>query len=282
MYRDRRWRASSEFDVKANEIRESYRGSLFYETARKTSFGISASLDEISYEDVTLPGEEIYLSRLLNREERRGNFELNYRVFSESLFFISGGYTEYDFKHIQSRWRDSYSYQVFSGVRFPFFGKVRGALSLGYRRLLPRQEGKKGFSGLVGNTSLTFRIMRFLFRFQYSRDFRFSYWTDSIYYIEDRYGSGVSLYLTRFLRLDYNFLYGESRYPEVALLQMPDGRMEEIKRKDIYRIHTVGFVFRIIRNTGIGVMVNFWERESNVYWANRNRKFVGGYITYEF
>jgi len=29
-------------------------------------------------------------------------------------------------------------------------------------------------------------------------------------------------------------------------------------------------------------MVNFWERESNYYWENRERMFVGGYITYEF
>jgi len=29
-------------------------------------------------------------------------------------------------------------------------------------------------------------------------------------------------------------------------------------------------------------MINFWERESNYYWENRERMFVGGYITYEF
>ena len=281
-HRNRRWRASSEFDVKANEIRESYRGSLFYETPRRTSFGISASLDKISYEDITLPGEDMYLSCDLNRQEREGNFQFYYRVFSDSFFFISGGYSEYNFEYIQSQWRDSYSYQVFSGIRFPLFGRMRGALSLGYRKLLPRQEGKKGFSGLIGNTSFAFRIMRFGLRFQYARDFRFSYWTDSIYYIEDRYGSGVSFYLSRFLRLDYNFLYGENNYPEITIVQLPDGHFKEIKRKDIYRIHTAGFVLRIIKRTGIGIMVNIWERESNYYWANRNRNFLGGYVTYEF
>jgi len=281
-YRNRRWRATSEFDVRANELRESYRGSLFYETARRTSFGISASSEKISYEDITLPGEEIYLSRSLNREERSGHLEFYYRIFSESFFFINGGYTEYKFEHIHSCWRDSYSYQVLSGIRFPFLGKVRGILSLGYKKLLPRREEKKGFSGLVGNTSLDFRIRRFGFRFQYNRDCHFSYWSNSIYFIEDRYGAGLSFYLTKFLRLDYNFSYGEANYPEVMPLWMPDGRDEEIKRKDVYRIQTAGFVFRIIKNIGIGLMVNFWERESNYYWANRGRMFIGGYITYEF
>ena len=281
-YRNRRWRASSEFDVRANELRESYRGSLFYETAKRTSFGISASLEKISYEDITLPGEEIYLSRWLNREEKSGNIEFYYRMFSESFFFVNGGYTEYKFEHVQSRWRNSYSYQAYSGIRFPLLGKIKGTLSLGYKMLLPRREEKKSFSGLVGSTSLDFRLGRFSFRFQYNRDFYFSYWTDSIYFVEDRYGSGLSFYLTKFLRLDYNYSYGKANYPEPMPLWLSDGRYEEIKRKDIYRIHTAGFVFRIIKNTGIGLMVNLWERESNYYWANRNRRFIGGYLTYEF
>ena len=96
------------------------------------------------------------------------------------------------------------------------------------------------------------------------------------------YGSGMSFYLTKFLRLDYNFRYGKVNYPELAPIEAPDGRYEEIKRKDIYRIHTVGITLRIIRNAGIGVNANFWERESNYYWENRERMFVGGYITYEF
>jgi len=116
----------------------------------------------------------------------------------------------------------------------------------------------------------------------FSRDCYFSYWSNSLYFIEDRYGSGISFYLTKFLRLDYNFNYGEASYPELMLLQMPDGQYEEIKRKDTYHIHTAGFVVRIIRNTGIGLMFNFWERESNYFWENRNREFIGGYVTYEF
>ncbi len=281
-YRNRRWRASSEFDVRANELRESYKGSLFYETARRVSFRMFASLEKISYEDITVPGEEIYLSRALNREERSGNLEFYYKVFSESFFFISGGYTEYKFEHLQSRGRDSYSYQAYSGIRFPLLGKIRGTLSLGYKKFLQRREEKKGFSGLVGNTSFVFRIRRFHLRFQYNRDFYFSYWTNSIYFIEDRYGGGISFYLTKFLRLDYNFSYGEANYPEKMPLRMLDGRYEEIKRKDTYRIHTAGFVVRMIRNTGIGLMFNFWERKSNYYWENRSRGFVGGYVTYEF
>ena len=82
--------------------------------------------------------------------------------------------------------------------------------------------------------------------------------------------------------MDYNFVYGETIYPEKTLIQIPDAQYEEINRKDLYRIHTVGFVFRIIEQTGMGIMVNFWERDSNIPWVRRNRMFISAYLTYEF
>jgi hypothetical protein len=281
-YRNRRRRASSEFDVRANEHIESYEGSLFYETPRGTAFGISALSERISYEDITFPGEEIYLSRRLNRKERSGNFEFYYRVFSETFFFVTGGYTEYNFEHPESQWRNSYSFQYYGGVHFPLLGKVRGTLSLGYKNHTPRSERKKSFEGLVGNTSLDFRVGRFNFRLEYDRDNYFSYWSESVFFIADRYGAGISFYLTRFLKLDYDYSYGKSNYPELTTIVLPDGRAEKIYRKDLYRTHSVGLVFRIMGNTGIGLVINFWDRDSNYYLEDRDRMFVGGYVTYEF
>jgi len=281
-FQRRRRRATSEFDVRANETLRSYTGSFFYETARGTSFGFSGVERKISYEDITLPGEEIYLSRLLNRREKSGNFELYYRILSESYFFVSGGYTEYQFEHIESQWRNSFSYQVYSGIRFPLLGRIRGTFSLGYKKLIPKQKWKSGFAGLVGNTSLDLRIRRFLFRILFNRDCNFSHWTNNVYFLEDRIGAGISFYLTRFLRLDYDFSYGENDYPEGMTIRMPEGRYQIIKRQDIYRTHTVGFAVRVIRSTGVGIRYNYWQRESNIQWVGRKNWFVGGYVTYEF
>jgi hypothetical protein len=277
-----RRRASSEFDVRANEKISSYSGRLFYETARKTSFGLFGFTRKIRYEDVISPDEEIYLSRDLNRRERGGNIELYYRIFSKSFLFFTAGYTDYEFEYAQSSWRDSYSYQIYTGIRFPLLGKIRGILSLGYKKLIPREENRTGFSGLVGNTGLNFRLWRFGFSLSYSRDCHFSYWTNNIFFNEDRYGSGISYYLTRFLRVDYGLNYARTHYPVPMSVRMPDGSYEEIIRNDRYRNHSVGLVFRIIENTGIGIMVNFWERESNYYRENRKKLFIGGYVTYEF
>lgn len=281
-YNKTRRRATSEFDIRANIENKSYNASIFYETARGTSFGISGVIRKIRFEDILFPDEEILLSRAFNREEQSGNFEFYYRIRSESFLFIHGGYTEYNFENIEARWRDSYSYQIYTGIRFPVLGNVRGTVSLGYKKLDSKRVSKKGFSGLVGNTSLDIRIRRFGFRFLYDRDCRFSYWTNNIFFLEDNYGAGISFYLTQFLRLDYDFSYGRSNYPEATTVRMSEEEYEEIKRRDSNYTHTFGFVIRVIRRTGIGIMTNFWERKSNMPVVGRDRWFVGGYVTYEF
>jgi len=277
-----RRRPTSEFDVRTNVHQLRYSGSLFYETSRRTSFGIAASYEDIAIVVTTTPEDDVRIPRALDREEISGYFEFYYRIFSESQFFLNGGYTEYKFKYTESGYRNSYSYQVYSGIQFPLLGRLRGTFSLGYKRMTPERRGRIGFSGLVGNTGLNLRIKRFSFRFRYERDTRFSYWTENIFYLEDLYGTGISYYITRFLRLDYDFNYRISYYPEGVLLRMPDEHYQVVHRKDYYHVHTIGLVLRIIRNTGIGVSVNIWDRDSNINWVTRDRMFVGVSVTQDF
>jgi hypothetical protein len=273
-----RYRATSEFNSRVNEYRKGFKGSLFFETARGTSIGISGSSEEITYGDI----QDLSISRSLNRKEQEASLEFYYRIFPESFLFFKGGYKEYNFIDSLYRWRDAYSYQAYSGIQFPILGRIRGALSLGYKKLVPREANKEKFSGLIGDTSLNIRVSRFAFRFGFNRDSYFSYWSDNVFFIENRLGAGVSFYLTKFLRLDYDFSYGRDNYLEEASAISPSGQPEQIKRTDLVRTHGASFVIRIIRNTGVGLAIDYWRRESNIYLENRERIFFGGFLTYEF
>jgi hypothetical protein len=278
-----RSRATSEFNVRSTVRTEGSGIHLFYETPRGTSIGLSGTRNTFKYEDIILPGEEQPLSLSLNREERRAQLEVYYRVFSLSSLFFTAGYTDYLFLQQASRWRDSNSYQVLSGVQLPLTGRARGMVSLGYKVLRPRRGELKGFSGLIGNSDLSLRVGRLGFRFHYSRDSQFSHWFNNVYFIENLYIPGASLYLTEFLRLDYDYASGRNLYPERALVQNPNGSLEESQRLDRFRTHSFGAVMRIVRDIGIGLMVSLDRRNSNYFYENnRNRSFFGGYVTYEF
>jgi len=278
-----RVRATSEFDVRANQIFIRYEGGLFYETPRETSFGIKSSIQGYNYEDELIPGEPVYYSRTLDRTEVELRGEFYYKLRQNTFFFAYAGLTDYEFKYAESKVKDSYSWEGMAGLRFPIVGSIRGSLGLGYKKLIPRAGNQKQFSGPIGNVSLEARIRRFNLRANFSKDVEFSYWTNNIFFVEYRYGGGLSFYLTRFIRVDYDYSNGDNRYPEETVVRLPDESYEIIQRTDRYISHSVGMVFRIIRNTGLGLTLNLWERASNDYrYGSRTSLFLGGYITYDF
>jgi hypothetical protein len=113
------------------------------------------------------------------------------------------------------------------------------------------------------------------------RDAPFSYYSDSIFFIVNTLGAGLSFYLTHYLRLDYDFSYGRSEYPETVVISLPDGTEQEIQRKDTHRNHSASLVFRIVRNTGIGIRIIYGERKSN-YLFNQDRWLAGLFLIYDF
>jgi len=283
IYNRTRVRASSEFDVRADQVFIRYEGSLFYETPRETSIGIKSSIQGYNYENELIPGEAVYYSRTLNRTEADIRGEFYFKLRKDTFFFAWAGYTDYDFEYAESKVKNSYSIEGRAGVRFPIIGNIRGSLALGYKKLIPKTGNQKHFFGLVGSTSLEARIKRINLRAQFAKDVEFSYWTNNIFFVEYRYGGGVSFYITRFIRLDYDYSNGDNRYPEETVIRLPDESYETIRRIDRYTSHRVGVVFRIVRNIGLGLTLNSWERASSDYrYGNRKSLFFGGYITYDF
>lgn len=282
-YRKARRRSSSEFDERAYETINQFTGRLFYETPRQTAFGLTGSIQDISYEDVEIPGSDTYVSRALDRTETNATAEFYYKVFRDSDFFITGGYTDYQFKNIEASRRNSHSYQAYTGIRWPILGTIRGTLSLGIKRLTPDAGYLKRFFGLVGNANLEARSRLFNLRLVYNKDVEFSYWSENAFFVFRRYGGGVSFYITRFLRLDYNYSYTRSNYPEDTLKRLPDESYITFKREDITNSHSLGTAVRIVRNVGIGITLTYWQRDSNDdRWGNRKQFFIGGYLTYDF
>jgi hypothetical protein len=277
----RKQRSTSEFDIPTYVNTRLLSGRLFYETFRGTSIGISLSKSDSRYEDITEPGEDITYSTALNRKQTNGNVEFYYRVFSESQFFIRVGYTEYKFDNPEAQFRNSHSYEVRTGIQFPLLGRIRGALSIGYKRFIPEAEGMVGYSGPVGDTALEMRLRRFNFRLAYYRDIPFSVGSD-IYFIENRYGAGISYYLTESIRLNYDFNYGTSDYPGEESMELPDDSSEAVIRARTYLTHRAGFTYRIYENLGIGFSVDVWQRLENLTDEETDRLLIGVYLTYDF
>ena len=279
-YKNVRYRPTTEFEYRIRYIENSYLATVGYQTARRTSFEIEAFERKITFED-ELYKEEFYLPRILNRTEDSLALSVYYRIFSETFFFLKSDYVKYIFDFEESQCRNSESYSFKTGFLFPEIGSLKGKFSLGYKKLQRYRVGEKKFEGLVGDTNLTFRIYRFLLRADYLRNCFFSYRIESFYFVEDRYGGGLSFYLSRNIRLDYYYRIGYLNYPESS--EVRSGlELMEIQRKDRIILQSGAVVFRLIENIGLGISFNLWEWKSNVLRGDRKRCFIGGYLTYEF
>ena len=157
-------RLTSEMDQRITQTTDGYRINLFLETPRGTSFGFLGSNKKYSYEDEILSGAGVPVSAALDRTERNARVEFYYRIFSEAHLFSNFGYTEYIFSDNEASYRDSYSYQAYSGIAFPILqGRARGTICLGYKKLVPEQKDYQGFAGIVGDTSFSIRTGRCVF-----------------------------------------------------------------------------------------------------------------------
>ena len=274
--------AYSEFTALVTDTDKGVDMAAFYETPRGSALGFLRSVERFQFEDVRLPEGVLEFSRSLDRRETTNAIALYYPVFSGSSLFLTVGSTRYEFDYPESRWKDSGSTQGSAGIRFPLMGRARGRLSVGYKKFDPDIEGRKGFSGLVADTDLDFRIGRFGLRFGVGRDSRFSYLEDVLFYVEDSVRPGLTFRLTRRFRLDYEFLYQRLEYPGSPVASDPGDGPAGIDRRDTLRTHLVGFTVFFLGNTGLRVSYNIFERISSAPGFGRRKNFIGVSLIRDF
>ena len=275
-------RAMSELDRRIRDMATGGTARAFFETARGTAFGFTGSIDDFRYKDVASDAPDDIYARSLDRRETAAAFDLYYRVFSQSFFFMTAGWTRYEFVFPESAWRDARSFEVSAGLRFPLLGRARGTLALGWKSFQPDSAERKPFSGLVAATDVSLRFGRLGINLGYIRDNAFSYNESAYYYIDGRARAGLSLYVAPFLRIDGTVQFGTMAYPEPQEVWYGGEVFVVDRRADAHRTFSVGPVVRVAGTVGLGLTYNFYRRTSNAPGFNVRRNFVGAFLTYEF
>jgi len=269
-----RW--NTEIDIRPQRKENSYLGSFLWQVTKRTSFYLQYRRAKYEYEDLSY--QKINIRDALNRREDRFSLTGYYKLSYRTNFVIDVRYGYFDFEN-PSNFRDARSYGIYGGFEFSPFGTVRGKINIGYKYFNSMKPEEKDYRGIVGDSSISIRLLKpFRVRGLYKRDIEFSVWYGHPYYIENRLGGGVSVYLFKNTRLDYDYNLGRNEYPERESL----GQMIGEKRGDDYSIHSVGIYFRLKRNIGIGVVASRWIRDSSVDWLDGKRDYVGVNLTYDF
>lgn len=277
-YSDARERWNTEIDIRPRRKEEAFGGSLLVNLAHRTSVSFAGRTAKYEYESVVY-GEAFDVRERLNRRESYGNLSFYYQASSQRRFFLDFEYGEYRFDfETQAAIGDARSGAAYAGLELSRFGRrVRGRVRLGYKAFDVRAAGGPDYRGLVGDSQLSVRLARpFVIRGSYVRDVRFSLWYSNPYYVESRPGAGASIYVFRFLRLDYDYSRGRNRYPLVG------GGGPDEKRRDDFEVHSGGLYVRIRKTVALGFIASWWARDSNLDAEDDKRTFFGVNLTYDF
>jgi len=275
-------RSTSELDRRIQDTVKGGTAGFFFETPRGTAVGLTGSMEDFRYKDIALDAQTDIYARALDRRETTAAGELYYRIFSQSFFFTTAGWTRYAFVFPESAWRDASSFEVSGGIRFPLLGRARGTLSLGWKSFRPASPERKPFSGLIAATDVAFRLGRLGINLGYVRDSDFSYNESAYYYIDGRARAGLSFYIAPLLRIDGTIQLGTMDYPEPQEVWYGGEVFVIDRREDIHRTFSVGPVVRVAGTVGLGLTYNFYRRTSNAPGFNVRRNFFGAFLTYAF
>jgi hypothetical protein len=265
-----------EMESRPRRKADSLEGSVFSQISKKVCLffefiGLNYAYKSISHEQSNI-GDQ------LNRVENRANFSIYYQLSYRVRFFLSYGYGFFDFVDPLNS-RDSKSHAVYSGFEFLPGGVFGGRINLGYKYFNAAKSGVKNYGGLVGDSGLSFRPFKLLnIRASYRSDVDFSIMYNYPYFIGNSIGGGVSFYILKDIRLDYDYIIGKYSYPEsliISQLLLPN-------RKDNYRTQSVGIYFRLKKNIGVGITFSRWLRDSNLDGEDAKGTFAGLNLTYNF
>ena len=278
VYSDARERWNTEIDIRPRRTEEGLGGSMLVNLAHRTSFSVAYRTVKYDYASVVY-GDNFDVRERLNRQESYADLTFFHQSSTQRRFFLAFEYGRYEFEFAsQAALGDSRSGAAYAGLEFSQLGRrIRGTVRVGYKKFDVRAVDGPDYQGIVGDSQLSIRLARpFVIRGSYVRDVRFSLWYNNPYYIESRPGAGASVYVFRFLRLDYDYSIGRNRYPEVG------GGGPDVKRLDEYSIHSGGVYFRIRKTVALGFIASWWARNSNLDAEDDKRTFFGVNLTYDF
>ena len=153
---------------------------------------------------------------------------------------------------------------------------VSGTVVVGYRRLNPFEPDAVGFSGGVGDGSLSFYPGSSLeLRFYGGRDTFPALWADSIFAVRQGGGFSPTLQVSRALGLGADISARQDQYPTEATATVQDGSSLTARRLDRWKNFGARVEWGLNRLYGFTFRLGYYERTSNFDTLNTSGLFTG-------
>jgi hypothetical protein len=149
---------------------------------------------------------------------------------------------------------------------------MEGAMTLGYKRILPLVKSQADYSGLIGSVDVRTGLGRRLRTMAlYVRDAQPSVQNNNWFFIENRYGIYLDVFLASRFYVRPGAVFGANDYPRPARFTDEEGQVVEESINDRFQIYSLSFNFNLTDTLILRLGGSYMIRESNVMIYDKDR-----------
>lgn len=269
-FREEKARPTSEFDVPTRLRSNALDASVSIALGWRQELALAYQRSTSSVLDPVEVGE-VPLASVLDRREDGYAVRLSRRLTGKTSAVLEGFFIVQDFQD-DGRPRDNKSHGARGGFVFTPGTNVTGTVLVGFKRTIPDAGFQADFTGLVSSSDVTLELgQRLVLQGLFTRDVVPSILVNNWYFVENRYGGAVEVFLMERFSVRPRLVFGRNSYPRPEGILTPAG--ERVVGSVVDRFETYGLSFNYYLTSvwGIGVGGDYLRRESNVRSFDKER-----------
>jgi hypothetical protein len=275
--KDRR-RPTSEFDYPVKQRNNRFRAGVDVSLGWRQTlmFGYQKTRYRIDEERFV---DDVSLQSLLDRDEDNYILQFARHLTAKTDLLFDGLYQIIDYTDDASE-RDANAYAGRVGFAFSPQGDLDGAVLLGYKRIIPLVESQADYSGPIGSVDVRTGLGRRMRTMAlYVRDAQPSVQNNNWFFIENRYGAYLDVFLAAKFYIRPGAVFGTNNYPRPARFTNREGDVVEEPIHDRFQIYSLSFNFNLTDTLILRVGGSYMIRDSNVAIFDKDRLLFNFGIT---
>jgi hypothetical protein len=278
----RRAGPTQEFDFPTDEINNNFDTNLTVGLGARSEarVGFATYTTEITEEIVNTTG--VPLSQFYDQNSYRVTGGFRRYVSSYTSFTADAYFEKWDFAE-GSLQPDADIFAALGGFTFKAKGNIVGEVTLGYKHMVPDEEERGEFNGLIGRGAVTFRAgERTTLGLEYTRDARPSVTDGNWFFIENRVAPSIEFYITRNFSIFGIIGWEKNSYPRPGLIVTSDGLIIPGEVDDTAIESTVSLRYKFAEIWQFFVSGARFNRDSNAPNSEKERDVVAAGVQLVF
>lgn len=279
-FRKGKLRPTSELDVPVDQRSNRFDAEMRLALGWRQELSLLYERARYRIEDSSLI-DGVPVSSLLDRDEDSYLLQLSRQLTGKTDAVFEGLYQVLDYEDDDAG-RDATAYGGVAGLAFSPRGNLNGLALVGFKRIVPKVQSQASYNGPVGSVDVRSRMgNRFRLRGLFSRDAEPSVLDNNWFFIENRYGGFLDIFLATKMFVRPGAVMGRNNYPRPV--RFTNARGQEVLEpvEDRFGIYSVSVNYHLTPTLILRAGTSYLQRDSNLPSFDKDRWLLNFGITTE-